>query len=64
MNELVLYNIPPSLCSQKVRLALVEKGVAFKNRWVDIGPTSKTTNLGTSNLTPSAWCPRWWTEKK
>ena len=38
MGELVLYNIPPSLCSQKVRLALVEKGVPFRNRWVNIGP--------------------------
>ena len=41
MNEIVLYNIPPSLCSQKVRLVLVEKGVPFRNRWVDIGPSAE-----------------------
>ena len=29
--------IPPSLCSQKVRLVLVEKGVPYHNHWVDIG---------------------------
>ena len=34
----VLYHFPPSLCSQKVRLALVEKGVQWTPRLVNIGP--------------------------
>lgn len=32
----VLYAFPGSLCSQKVRLALAEKGVDYENRFVDI----------------------------
>lgn len=32
----VLYGFPGSLCSQKVRLALAEKQVAYENRFVDI----------------------------
>jgi glutathione S-transferase len=33
---LTLYGFPGSLCSQKVRLALAEKGAAYQNRLVDI----------------------------
>lgn len=33
-----LYHHPSSLCSQKVRLALAEKSVAYDARTVDIGP--------------------------
>jgi glutathione S-transferase len=32
----VLYGFPGSLCSQKVRVALAEKGVAYEDRFVDI----------------------------
>jgi glutathione S-transferase len=34
--DLVLYGFPGSLCSQKVRLALAEKEVAYEGRFVDI----------------------------
>ena len=34
----ILYHFWPSLCSQKVRLALAEKGVAYTSRLVNIGP--------------------------
>jgi len=34
--ETVLYGFPGSLCSQKVRLALAEKGVPYEDRFVDI----------------------------
>jgi tetrachloro-p-hydroquinone reductive dehalogenase len=33
-----LFHFPPSLCSQKVRLALAEKGVVYDARLVNIGP--------------------------
>lgn len=35
-SDVVLYGFPGSLCSQKVRLALAEKGVAYEDRFVDI----------------------------
>jgi glutathione S-transferase len=34
--DVILYGFPGSLCSQKVRLALTEKGVAYEDRFVDI----------------------------
>lgn len=34
--DVTLYDFPPSLCSQKVRLALAEKHVSYMNRFVDI----------------------------
>ena len=33
---LTLLNHPVSTCSQKVRLALHEKNLAFEDRWVDL----------------------------
>ncbi len=36
--EVRLYHFPTSLCSQKVRLALAEKGVAWEGKTVNIGP--------------------------
>jgi glutathione S-transferase len=36
MPDVVLYGFPGSLCSQKVRLALAEKGVLYEDRFVDI----------------------------
>lgn len=38
MPDLLLYHFTPSLCSQKVRLALCEKGVPWRGRLVNIGP--------------------------
>lgn len=35
-SDVTLYAFPPSHCSQKVRLALAEKGVSYLNRFVDI----------------------------
>ncbi len=35
-SDVTLYAFPPSHCSQKVRLALAEKRVAYTNRFVDI----------------------------
>jgi len=35
-SEVTLFAFPPSHCSQKVRLALAEKGVAYSIRFVDI----------------------------
>jgi glutathione S-transferase len=35
-SDVVLYGFPGSLCSQKVRLALAEKGVTYEDRFVDI----------------------------
>ena len=57
MGELVLYNIPPSLCSQKVRLVLVEKGVPFRNRWVDIGPGAENYEPWYVKLNPKCVVP-------
>lgn len=34
--DVILYGFPGSLCSQKVRLALAEKGVPYEDRFVDI----------------------------
>lgn len=36
MTEVLLYDHPASICSQMARLALVEKGVPFRRRSVDI----------------------------
>jgi glutathione S-transferase len=36
METVVQYGFPGSLCSQKVRLTLAEKGVAYEDRFVDI----------------------------
>ena len=57
MQEIVLYNIPPSLCSQKVRLVLVEKGVAFRNRWMDIGPSAENYEPWYVKLNPKCVVP-------
>jgi tetrachloro-p-hydroquinone reductive dehalogenase len=57
MADVTLYNVPPSLCSQKVRLALVEKGVDFENYWVDIGPTSENYQPWYVRLNPKCVVP-------
>lgn len=57
MTEPLLYNIPPSLCSQKVRLALVEKGVTFRNHWLDIGPSAENYEPWYVKLNPKCVVP-------
>ena len=57
MSEPVLYNIPPSLCSQKVRLVLVEKGVLYRNRWMDIGPLAEHYEPWYVKLNPKCVVP-------
>ena len=57
MSEVLLYNIPPSLCSQKVRLVLVEMGIPFQNRWVDIGLTSENYEPWYVKLNPKCVVP-------
>ncbi len=57
MAEVTLFNIPPSLCSQRVRLALTEKGVDFTNRWVDIGPTAENYEPWYVKLNPKCVVP-------
>ncbi len=41
MVDLLLYHYPGSICSQMARLALVEKGVAFRLQTIDIMKTSE-----------------------
>ena len=57
MGDVVLYNIPPSLCSQKVRLVLVEMGIPFQNRWVDIGLTAENYEPWYVKLNPKCVVP-------
>jgi tetrachlorohydroquinone reductive dehalogenase len=57
MSDVSLYNVPPSLCSQKVRLMLVEKGVEYTDRFVDIGPTSQNYEPWYVKLNPKCVVP-------
>jgi tetrachloro-p-hydroquinone reductive dehalogenase len=57
MSDVVVYNIPPSLCSQKVRLVLVEMGVPFRNHWMDIGPTAENYEPWYVKLNPKCVVP-------
>jgi glutathione S-transferase len=57
VSKTILYHVPPSLCSQKVRLALVEKGVHFEGRLVDIGPTSENYEPWYVRINPGAVIP-------
>ena len=50
---LSLYNNAYSTCSQKVRLALAEKQLAFEDRQISF---IKNEHLAPSTRT--AWCPR------
>lgn len=54
---ITLYNIPPSLCSQKVRLVLVEKDVPYRNHWVDIGLTAENYEPWYVKLNPKCVVP-------
>jgi tetrachloro-p-hydroquinone reductive dehalogenase len=57
MSNITLYNVPPSLCSQKVRLVLVEKRVEYTDRFVDIGPTSQNYEPWYVRLNPKCVVP-------
>ena len=57
MTDVLLYNIPPSLCSQKVRLTLVEMGVPFRNHWLDIGLTAENYEPWYVKLNPKCVIP-------
>lgn len=52
-----LYHFPPSLCSQKVRLALREKGVAFDERLVNIGPRMENYEAWYARINPRMVVP-------
>jgi glutathione S-transferase len=53
----VLYHHPGSLCSQKVRLALAEKGVRYEARAIDIGPRAENFQPWYVRLNPKAVVP-------
>lgn len=53
----ILYHHPGSLCSQKVRLALVEKGVDFDARTIDIGRKAENFEPWYVRLNPNAVVP-------
>lgn len=55
--SVVLYHHPGSLCSQKVRLALAEKGVPHEARTVDIGPRAENFEPWYVRLNPMAVVP-------
>ncbi len=53
----VLYHMSGSLCSQKVRLALAEKGVSYEKRTVDIGRKSENYEPWYARLNPKLVIP-------
>jgi glutathione S-transferase len=52
-----LHHFPPSLCSQKVRLVLAEKGVPHEQRVVDIGPAMENYEPWYARLNPRMVVP-------
>ncbi len=52
-----LFHFPPSLCSQKVRLALAEKGVDWTSRLVNIGPPLENYEPWYARLNPRMVVP-------
>ncbi len=52
-----LYHFPTSLCSQKVRLALAEKGVAWQGTIVNIGPAHEQLQPWYAKLNPRLVVP-------
>lgn len=52
-----LYHFPPSLCSQKVRLALEEKGVEWESCLVDIGIAMENYEPWYARLNPGLVVP-------
>ena len=57
MADLLLYDHRSSICSQMARLALVEKGLPFKRRQVDIMETSEQFSPWYVALNPRAVVP-------
>jgi glutathione S-transferase len=57
MTELVLYDHSGSICSQMARLALVEKGLPFNRRQVDIMETNEQFEPWYVSLNPRAVVP-------
>lgn len=55
--SVVLYHHLGSLCSQKVRLALAEKGVRYESRIVDIGPRCENFEPWYARLNPRMVVP-------
>jgi glutathione S-transferase len=55
--DVTLYAFPPSHCSQKVRLALAEKHVAYTNRFVDIEMRLQNLEPGYLRLNPRGVVP-------
>jgi len=56
-SEILLYDYPASICSQMARLALVEKGVSFERRSVDIMVTAEQFEPWYTALNPKAVVP-------
>ncbi|MGB1278187.1 MAG: glutathione S-transferase family protein, partial [Nannocystaceae bacterium] len=52
-----LYHYPLSLCSQQVRLALAEKGVAYTSQVVDIGRACENYRPWYMRLNPKGVVP-------
>jgi glutathione S-transferase len=52
-----LYHFPASLCSQKVRLTLEEKGVEWTSHVVDIGPTMENYEPWYMRINPNGVVP-------
>jgi glutathione S-transferase len=57
MTDVTLFHIWPSGCSQKVRLALAEKGVDYQGRIVNIGPPMENYEPWYVRMNPAAVVP-------
>jgi glutathione S-transferase len=55
--QVLLYDYPTSICSQMARLALVEKGVPFERRTVDIMEKAEQFEAWYTALNPKAVVP-------
>ncbi|MFO0559945.1 MAG: glutathione S-transferase family protein [Polyangiales bacterium] len=55
--DVLLYHHPGSLCSQKVRLALAEKGVEYRAQVVDIGPRGENFEPWYARINPRMVVP-------
>lgn len=56
-SQILLYDYPTSICSQMARLALVEKGVPFERRTVDIMVKAEQFEAWYTALNPKAVVP-------
>jgi len=57
VEDVVLYHFPPSLCSQKVRVVLEEKGVGYTSKLVNIGPPMENYEPWYARLNPGLVVP-------